>query len=97
MNEGGLSPREHAEMRDLVLAGTQRIRPQGAHRAQFVGRRRRAGAGGRRGGRCDHDCRASSDSSATPRSRRRRPRGAADADADPDPDADGRRPTPSDP
>lgn len=32
----GLSPREHDEMRDLVLAGTQRIRPAGAHRAQFV-------------------------------------------------------------
>ncbi|WP_243074141.1 hypothetical protein [Microbacterium sp. SS28] len=32
----GLSPREHDEMRDLVLAGTQRIRPAGAHRMQFV-------------------------------------------------------------
>jgi hypothetical protein len=35
-NERELSAREHAEMRDLVLAGTQHIRPPGAHRAQFV-------------------------------------------------------------
>ena len=34
--ERELSAREHDEMRDLVLAGTQRIRPAGAHRAQFV-------------------------------------------------------------
>ena len=32
-HDGGLSAREHDEMRDLVLAGTQRIRPAGAHRA----------------------------------------------------------------
>ena len=32
----GLSAREHDEMRDLVLAGTQHIRPAGAHRGQFV-------------------------------------------------------------
>jgi hypothetical protein len=31
-----LTPREHTEMRDLVLAGTQRIRPAGKHTAQFV-------------------------------------------------------------
>jgi len=31
-----LSTREHDELRDLVLAGTQRIRPTGAHRAQFA-------------------------------------------------------------
>lgn len=36
MNDGGLTPREHAEMRDLVLAGTQRIRPAGSHRAQLT-------------------------------------------------------------
>ena len=35
-HDGGLSAREHDEMRDLVLAGTQRIRPAGSHRAQFV-------------------------------------------------------------
>lgn len=35
-HEGGLSPREHDELRDLVLAGTQRIRPAGVHRAQFA-------------------------------------------------------------
>ena len=34
--QDGLSVREHDEMRDLVLAGTQRIRPAGAHRAQFA-------------------------------------------------------------
>jgi hypothetical protein len=34
--DGGLSPREHDELRDLVLAGTQRIRPAGAYRAQLV-------------------------------------------------------------
>lgn len=31
-----LTPREHNEMRDLLVAGTQRIRPAGSHRAQFV-------------------------------------------------------------
>lgn len=37
MNDsGGLSPREHAEMRDLVLAGTQRIRPQHARRVSLM-------------------------------------------------------------
>jgi len=36
LNDGGLSPREHAEMRDTVLAGTQRIRPAGTHRAQLI-------------------------------------------------------------
>ena len=36
MHDGGLSAREHDEMRDLVLAGTQRIRPAGTRRAQFV-------------------------------------------------------------
>jgi hypothetical protein len=35
-DDGVLSPREHDEMRDLVLAGTQRIRPAGDHRARFV-------------------------------------------------------------
>ena len=35
-HDEGLSAREHDEMRDLVLAGTQRIRPAGSHRAQFV-------------------------------------------------------------
>ena len=35
MNDG-LSPREHDEMRDLVLAGTQRVRPVGRHRTQIV-------------------------------------------------------------
>jgi Tol biopolymer transport system component len=32
----GLSAREHDEMRDMVLAGTQHIRPAGAHRGQLV-------------------------------------------------------------
>ena len=36
MNDDGLSPREHAEMRDLVLAGTQRIRPAGSRRNQVI-------------------------------------------------------------
>ena len=36
MNDDGLSPREHAEMRDLVLAGTHRIRPASSRRAQFT-------------------------------------------------------------
>lgn len=31
-----LSLRERADMRDLVLAGTQRIRPAGAHRTQII-------------------------------------------------------------
>lgn len=31
-----LTPREHSEMRDLVLAGTQRIPPAGSGRMQFV-------------------------------------------------------------
>jgi hypothetical protein len=31
-----LTPREHSEMRDLVLAGTQRIRPAESHRTQLV-------------------------------------------------------------
>ncbi|WP_194398950.1 MULTISPECIES: hypothetical protein [Microbacterium] len=31
-----LTPRERTEMRDLVLAGSQRIRPAGRHRTQFV-------------------------------------------------------------
>ncbi|NLP83741.1 hypothetical protein HF576_07770 [Microbacterium sp. CFH 90308] len=31
-----LSPREHADMRDLVMAGAQRIRPVGKHRMQIV-------------------------------------------------------------
>ncbi|WP_374977585.1 hypothetical protein ACEYYH_07410 [Microbacterium trichothecenolyticum] len=35
MNEG-LSPREHDEMRDLVLAGTQRVKPVGRHRVPVV-------------------------------------------------------------
>ena len=30
MNDDGLTPREHSEMRDILLAGTQRIRPAGA-------------------------------------------------------------------
>lgn len=33
---GGLSRREHDELRDLVLAGTQSIRPAGSLRGQFV-------------------------------------------------------------
>ena len=36
MNDDGLSPQEHAEVRDIVLAGTQRIKPAGAHRNQLV-------------------------------------------------------------
>ena len=35
MNEE-LSPREHADMRDMVMAGAQRIRPAGRHRTQIV-------------------------------------------------------------
>jgi len=35
MNEG-LSPREHDEMRELVLAGTQRVRPVGNRRTQVL-------------------------------------------------------------
>lgn len=37
MDDGGLSPFEHDEMRDLVLAGTQRIRPAGSRRGHIVG------------------------------------------------------------
>ncbi|HET6301608.1 hypothetical protein [Microbacterium sp.] len=33
---GELTPRERAEMRDLVLAGTQRIRPAGRRRSQAI-------------------------------------------------------------
>lgn len=36
MNDDRLSPREHTDMRDLVLAGAQRIKPAGAHRAAFA-------------------------------------------------------------
>lgn len=36
LNDDRLSDREHSEMRDTVLAGTQRIRPAGAHRAQLI-------------------------------------------------------------
>ena len=37
MDDGGLSRFEHDEMRDLVLAGTQRIRPAGNRLGHFVG------------------------------------------------------------
>lgn len=36
MRNDELSSREHAEMRDLLLAGTQRIRPAGSHRTQLI-------------------------------------------------------------
>lgn len=36
MNDDRLSPREHQDMRDALLAGTQRIRPVGAHRMQII-------------------------------------------------------------
>lgn len=36
MNEDRLSEREHGEMRDILLAGTQRVRPAGATRAQII-------------------------------------------------------------
>lgn len=36
MNDDRLSAREHGEMKDRVLAGARRIRPVGAHRAQFA-------------------------------------------------------------
>lgn len=36
MDDGGMSRDEHNEIRDLVLAGTQRIRPGGARRRQVV-------------------------------------------------------------
>lgn len=36
MSNDKLSPREHDDMRDLVLAGTHRIKPVGAHRMQIV-------------------------------------------------------------
>ncbi len=35
-DERGLSRREHDQMRDLVLAGAQRIRPERTHRMEFV-------------------------------------------------------------
>jgi len=38
-DDGGLSRFEHDEMRDLVLAGTQRIRPAGNRLGHFVGGR----------------------------------------------------------
>lgn len=37
MNDAGLSRFEHDELRDLVLAGTQRIRPAGSRRARLAG------------------------------------------------------------
>lgn len=36
MSNDRLSPREHAELRDVLLAGTQRIKPAGAHRMQLI-------------------------------------------------------------
>ncbi|MDY0909164.1 hypothetical protein [Microbacterium sp. CFBP9034] len=36
LNVDPLSEREHSEMRDVVLAGSQRIRPAGARRAQVI-------------------------------------------------------------
>lgn len=36
MNDDRLSPREHSEMRDILLAGTQRIRPAGGRRTQMI-------------------------------------------------------------
>ena len=36
MNDDRLSPREHSEMRDILLAGTQRIKPAGARRTQMI-------------------------------------------------------------
>ncbi len=36
MNDDGLTPREHSEMRDILLAGTQRIRPAGSRRNQII-------------------------------------------------------------
>lgn len=36
MNDDGLTPREHSELRDIVLAGTQRIRPAGANRNRII-------------------------------------------------------------
>ena len=36
MNDDGLTPREHSEMRDILLAGTQRIRPAGARGNRIV-------------------------------------------------------------
>lgn len=36
MNDDRLSPREHAEVRDALIAGAQRIRPAGAHRMQII-------------------------------------------------------------
>ncbi len=36
MSGDGLSPREHRDMRDVILAGTQHIRPAGGHRGRVV-------------------------------------------------------------
>ncbi|WP_137844791.1 PD40 domain-containing protein [Microbacterium sp. 2FI] len=36
IDDGGLSAREHDEMRDILISGSQRIRPAGSYRAQFV-------------------------------------------------------------
>lgn len=36
MSDDRLTPREHDELRDLVLAGTHRIKPVGAHRMQII-------------------------------------------------------------
>ena len=36
MNDDGLTPREHSEMRDILLAGTQRIRPAGTRGNRIV-------------------------------------------------------------
>ena len=36
MNDDRLSPREHSEMRDILLAGTHRIKPAGARRTQMI-------------------------------------------------------------
>jgi len=36
LNDDKLSAREHADVRDLVLAGAQRIKPVGAHRIQVL-------------------------------------------------------------
>ena len=52
MNDDGLTPREHSEMRDILLAGTQRIRPAGAR-----GNRSRGGRAGARADRRRVRCR----------------------------------------
>lgn len=36
VNETGLSPSEHAEVRDRLLTGARRIRPVGKHRSQLI-------------------------------------------------------------